>query len=207
MADTDLLKALAAVQDRLDTMKDETSFVDFDLLNEEIYGQFEPFGMMGKDQVIGLRLMPPGGRKKTMFGIENRKLVELDVVRPGRFIGYIKPNAPHHLDKMYGWWHLNGTEEFYIPINLNNGHSCLLLLEANPKDRVDTFAWYCPNCFNHLYSHTTAVGVHGLEGYWKDEAKAIANFNSDKKLRTCRECGTVHQEAYSVFDPLDKKVW
>ena len=88
MSSTDLLKTLVKVQDRLETMKDQTSFVDFDLLNEEIYGQFEPFGMMGKDQVIGLRMMPPGGRKKVMYGIEDRKLVELDVVKPGQFIGW-----------------------------------------------------------------------------------------------------------------------
>jgi hypothetical protein len=33
--------------------------------------------MMGKDQIAGLRVLPPGGREKVMYGIEDKKSVML----------------------------------------------------------------------------------------------------------------------------------
>ena len=51
------------------------SFVDFDLLSDEIYSSFHPFGMMGKDQTAGLHIMPAGGRDKVMYAIEDKKIV------------------------------------------------------------------------------------------------------------------------------------
>ena len=208
MAPQDVMRTVEAAAERLKAHDPKTaSFIDFDLLNDEMYEKFHPFAMMGKDQIAGLRVMPPGGREKVMYGIENNKSVVLDLVRPGKFIGYIPPNAPHHLTKEFGWWHLNGTEEFYFTIPLSDGNVCLIIFEANPPDRIDTFAWYCQKCLDPLHARTSKVGKVGLDGYWVDEAAAIEEFNGNEALRTCKECGTVHPLAYSVFDAPEKKVW
>ncbi len=183
------------------------SFVDFDLLDEKIYQRFYPFGMMGDDQIVGLRLMPPGGRAEPMYGLEGNKQVELDVIAPGKTFGYIPRNLPHHLPNDYGWWHLNGTEEFYFTIPLSDGNTCLVLLEANPIERVDTFAWFCQACFAPLYGRECNVGRVGLDGYWETEANAIEMFNNDDKLRTCDACRAEHPLAYSVYDSQDAKIW
>ena len=42
-----------------------------------MYEKFHPFAMMGKDQIAGLRVLPPGGREKVMYGIEDKKSVML----------------------------------------------------------------------------------------------------------------------------------
>ena len=208
MAHQDIMPAVEEASERFKVADPgAASFVDFDLLNEEVYANFRPFGMMGKDQVAGLHIMPPTGRDKIMYAIEGKKTVELDLIRPGRFIGYIAPNAPHHLTQEFGWWHLNGTEEFYFTIPLQSGDICLLIFEASPPDRVDTFAWYCQQCLEPLHACTSKVGQVGLDGYWVDEAAAVEEFNGDDRLRTCKECGAEHPLAYSVFDPIEKKVW
>ncbi len=183
------------------------SFMDFDLLNEEVYKRFHPFGMMGTDQIVALRHMPPGGRADVMYGLQSGKKITLDLIGPGKFVGFIPRNMPHHLPRDFGWWHLNGTEEFYFCIPLEDGNVCLMIFEANPLDRVDTFAWYCQQCYAPLYARECNVGRVGLDGYWETEAASVTDFNADTALRTCAACSDVHPPAYSFFDPPEEKLW
>ena len=39
----------------------------------------------------------------------------------------------------------------------------------------------------------------GLGGYYAVQEDAFAVFNSDEKVRTCKQCGTLHPVAYSIF--------
>jgi hypothetical protein len=197
----------AAIAQFQNSDPDAKSFVDFNLLTEEVYAKFWPFAMMGTDQIVGLRLMPPGGRAEPMYGLEGNRLVTLDVIDPGKMLGFIPRNVPHHLPNDYGWWHLNGTEEFYFTIPLNSGSTCLVLLEGNPVDRVDVFAWYCQSCYSPLYARDCNVGRVGLDGYWETEAAAIETFNNEEALRICANCASVHPLAFSVFDAEEAKTW
>ena len=45
----------------------------------------------------------------------------MDIVQPGKAIGFVPAGAPHHLTQDYGWWHVNDTEEIYVPVPLVNG--------------------------------------------------------------------------------------
>ena len=208
MASDQIQRTVEEAVERLRTsVSPTTSFVDFDLLNEEVYKQFHPFGMMGTDQIVALRLMPPGGRDDAMYALQGDKRITLDLIGPGKFVGFIPRNLPHHLPHDFGWWHLNGTEEFYFCIPLSDGNVCLLIFEANPIERVDTFAWYCQQCYAPLYARECNVGRVGLDGYWETKGVAVKAFNADMSLRTCTACDAVHPPAFSFFDPQEAKVW
>ena len=184
-----------------------SAFVDFDLLSEEVASKFRPFGTMGKDQIFGIRILEGGGRSKINFGLKDGHVVRLREIQPGRAFGYIPAGMPHHLTHEFGWWHANGTDEFYLCVPLVNQKVALVIFECNYPERHDGFNWYCLACYRPLHQRQVNIGRVGLEGYWEAEAAAIKEFNADLELRTCKGCGALHPLAYSVFAPENEKVW
>jgi hypothetical protein len=183
------------------------AFLDFDFLNDQAVKQFTPFGRMGKDQIFGIRILGGGGRIKQLYGLPQGRPVRMKELQPGKALGYIPAGLAHHLTHEFGWWHVNGADEFYLGVPITDGRIALVIFEAIFPERVDWFNWYCLKCFAPLHGSAVNIGRVGLEGYWKAESAAVATFNADEKLRTCKACGTVHPLAYSVFDSPDKKPW
>jgi hypothetical protein len=68
---------------------------------------------------------------------------------------------------------------------------------AYTKDAIE---WICPKCATELARFEVATGREGWERFWEEEARRVAEFNADKKLRTCRACGFEHPLAFK-FDP------
>ncbi len=182
-------------------------FVDLDFLDDEAVARFAPFGMMGKDQIFGVRILGGGGRSKELYGLVDRRPKKIRELQPGKALGYIPAGLPHHLTYEFGWWHVNGADEFYVGLPMTDGRVALLIFEATFPDRVDLFNWYCLQCFTQIHSSAVNIGRVGLKGYWQAEAVAVAEFNANPKLRTCSKCSDVHPLAYSVFDSPDKKNW
>jgi RNase P subunit RPR2 len=60
----------------------------------------------------------------------------------------------------------------------------------------DMFAWYCKECVTLLYCHVHETGTHGFETFWPAENEAVRTFNTEPKLRRCRNCGTEHPLGY-----------
>jgi hypothetical protein len=86
---------------------------------------------------------------------------------------------------------LGPGDTVYIPAGVPSrvvpdGEVVQLRLKAEPPPK-EAVAWYCAGC---------GALVHGREldepiaqrGWWR----AVAEFNSDPSLRTCRGCGAVH---------------
>jgi hypothetical protein len=184
-----------------------SAFLALDLLNEEVTRKFQPFGYLGKDLIFGIRILERSGRSKTNLGLEKGRPVQQPVFQPGKAFGYIPAGMPHRLTHEFGWWHVNGADEFYLVTPLVNGKMALLIFEAKFPERNDKFDWYCPQCYELLHGREVNIGRVGLEGYWVAEAAAIEEFNADPQLRACRRCGTLHPLAYSVFAPEEEKVW
>ena len=187
---------------------DAAGFLDLDLLSEEAVKGFAPFGYLGKDLIFGVRVLGGGGtRIKQLYGLVDGRPLRMTELRPGKSFGYIPKGLPHHLTHEFGWWHVNGADEFYFATPLVDGRVALVIFEASFPERYDGFNWYCLSCFAPLHQSSVNIGRVGLEGYWKAEAAAVAEFNGDASLRRCKGCGAEHPFAYSVWDAPDKKTW
>jgi hypothetical protein len=186
---------------------DVKGFIDFDLLSEEVARRFSAFEYVGKDHIMGIRMLGSKGRPNIMYGLQRGRPEVLDIVRPGKAFGYVPAGVPHHLTQDYGWWHVNDTEELYLPIPTQANQIAFVILESVYPDRHDRFQWYCLNCYRFLHERRVNTGRVGIEGYWEAEAAAVKEFNEDVRLRTCKGCGAVHPLAYSFWDPSKEDLW
>ena len=62
----------------------------------------------------------------------------------------------------------------------------LVIERRRKQEELDSVAWFCENCGHTLYK----------ADYWRDEnvrnnKHIIRDFNADKAMRTCKQCGTV----------------
>ncbi len=185
----------------------QANWVDFDLLGDEAVKQFSAFARLGKDHLMGIRMLNGAGRPNVMYGLRSGKPEVMDIVQPGKAIGFVPAGAAHHLTQDYGWWHVNDADEIYIPVPLTNGVLAFVILEATFANRWDKFQWYCLECFTFLHERRVHTGRVGMEGYWEAEAAAVAEFNADPERRTCPNCQTVHPLAYSFWEPGKEDLW
>lgn len=183
------------------------NFVDVNLFDERHLRKFSGFMPWGKDHMLGIRLLKGQSRPNIMLGLRDGKTLPLDIIRPGECMGFLPAGLPHHLTGDYGWWHINTTDEIYIPVTRTDGIVAFVILESLFDDRYDQFVWYCTTCYKRLYGREVNTGRVGIDGYWKAERAAIDAFNSEERLRVCSDCGTVHPKAYSFFSPEEDKVW
>ena len=86
-----------------------------------------------------------------MYGLRSGRPEVMDIVQPGKAIGFVPAGASHHLTQDYGWWHVNDADEIYIPVPLTTGVLAFVILEATFADRWDKFQWYCLNCYTFLH--------------------------------------------------------
>jgi len=183
------------------------NWVDFDLLGNGAARQFSAFDRLGKDHLMGIRMLGGAGRPNVMYGLRHGHPEVMDIVQPGKAFGFVPAGAAHHLTQDYGWWHVNDTEEIYIPVPLVNGALAFVILEATFADRWDKFQWYCLSCYTFLHQRKVNTGRVGMAGYWEAEAAAVTEFNEDLERRTCRNCGAVHPLAYSFWQPGKEGLW
>jgi hypothetical protein len=185
----------------------QANWVDFDLLGEEAARQFSAFERLGKDHLMGIRMLNGTGRPNVMYGLRSGRPEVMDIVQPGKAIGFVPAGAAHHLTQDYGWWHVNDADEIYIPVPLTNGVLAFVILEATFANRWDKFQWYCLDCFTFLHERRVHTGRVGMQGYWEAEAAAVTEFNADLERRTCPNCQTVHPLAYSFWEPGKEDLW
>jgi hypothetical protein len=183
------------------------NWVDFDLLGAEAAKQFSAFERLGKDHLMGIRMLNGAGRPNVMYGLRGGRPEVMDIVQPGKAIGFVPAGASHHLTQDYGWWHVNDADEIYIPVPLTNGVLAFVILEATFADRWDKFQWYCLECYTFLHERRVNTGRVGMPGYWEAEAAAVTEFNADVERRTCPTCKTVHPLAYSFWAPGKEDLW
>ena len=179
-------------------LKGATTVMDFASKDAELrYRSFYPVGEM----LLGLRFrdLSPGAAK-TQLG-RNFKIIDGKIVVEERAnIMFVRPLVPHHSEHGYGFWHVNDEQEMTLNLRLSETRGVTVLCEGFPKKgRHDRFAWYCLECLEPLYMREVETGRVGLPGFYAVEDEAFRTFNGDEKLRTCRNCGTVHPLAYSIF--------
>lgn len=196
----------AAEQFQADQPK-AVNWVDFNLLGEEAIKQFSAFERIGKHHLMGIRLLGGTGRPNVMYGLRSGQPEVMDIVQPGKAIGFVPAGAPHHLTQDYGWWHVNDTEELYLPVPLVNGKLAFVILESTFPERWDYFQWYCLKCYTFLHERKVNTGRVGMEGYWAAESAAVKEFNEDLERRTCPSCKTLHPPAYSFWEPGKEDLW
>lgn len=186
---------------------DLLNFVDVNFFDERHLRKFSGFMPWGRHHMLGIRLLSETGRPNIMYGLRGGRPVPLDILRPGERMGFLPAELPHHLTGDYGWWHINTTEEIYIPVRRSDDKIAFVIVEALFDDRYDFFVWYCPACYRRLFGREVNTGRVGIDGYWKAERDAIQEFNGDERHRRCPDCGTIHPKAYSFFSPEEEKVW
>ncbi|MBI3949059.1 MAG: hypothetical protein HY314_01185 [Acidobacteria bacterium] len=185
----------------------QSSFVEVDLFDASDVAKFSDFALWGQHHAMGIRMLSPGGRDNVMYAMGSNGPKVIDIVKPGRAIGFLPAGVPHHLTGDFGWWHVNSTDEIYIPVTLADGRIAFVILEAQMPDRIDKFQWYCQSCHHRLFEREVETGKVGIDGYWKAERAAIEQFNRDERLRSCSQCGAVHPLAYSFFAHESEKNW
>ena len=183
------------------------NWVDFDLLGDAAIKQYSAFERLGKDHLMGIRMLNGAGRPNIMYGLSHGRPDVMDIVQPGKAIGFVPAGAPHHLTQDYGWWHVNDADEVYIPVPLVNGALAFVILESTFAERWDKFQWYCLNCYTFLHERRVNTGRVGMEGYWEAESAAVGEFNEDLERRTCPKCKTLHPLAYSFWEPDKGDLW
>lgn len=169
-----------------------------DFLSDLTRLKYQGFLPLHNDHIMGLRYLK--GARPAVQVMTEQGVVSSDLAYPGEAMNVLPALVPHTVRGLYGYWHINEEDELTIPIPLNNGDSVVVLLEGMPKaGRWDRFTQFCRTCRNKIHEHGVKTGEVGIAGFWKAEEQAVAEFNRDPKLRTCRECGTVNRHAYSYF--------
>lgn len=64
----------------------------------------------------------------------------------------------------------------------------LVIEKTREENEQDSFVWYCPKCGHMLYKES--FHLTNIETQVK---MAIDHFNSKPEIKTCSECGTVHE--------------
>lgn len=186
---------------------DFLDFVPVNFFEPRDIRKFTGFMPWGRHHMMGIRLLGAEGRPSIMYGVGPDGPKKLDILNPGEKMGFLPAELPHHLTHDYGWWHINTTDEIYIPVTLKDGRIAFVIVEANFPDRYDSFVWYCQDCYSLLFRKEVNTGRVGIDGYWKAERDAVAEFNSIDERRRCNNCGAAHPRGYSFFSPESEKTW
>ena len=178
----------------------KAALMTMDLMSEESKLRYRSFYPCG-DMLIGLRYAEPNPDRRGFKPGLSLKIIDNKIVaEPRRDVQFTPPLIPHHAEHVYGFWHINDQQEMVLNMKLGDERRLTVLIEGFPeRGRLDRFAWFCLNCCNPLYMAQVETAKVGLPGYYAVQEDAFEVFNSDEKVRTCSECGTVHPVAYSIF--------
>jgi hypothetical protein len=186
---------------------------DWDFLDEKIIRKFSGFRPVG-DNIYGIRAIshdtPDGfgeGRKGTTDLVKTRKNFEIgpngvvEVARTPFMIHVTLAGTPHHIQHMFGYWHINDKDEIIIPLPATDtAPAHLLIVMGHPVgNECDRMAWYCERCTGLVFMREYVTGTLGFQGLWPFERAAIAEYNTDVRHRTCGDCGHVNPLGYSGF--------
>jgi len=192
---------------------------DWDFLNERIVANFSAFRPVG-DQVYGLHPLKfdaNGHMKGPLQMAFCRRTLELgphgirEQMRSQQLpnspaIGIAFAGTPHHVEGLFGYWHINDKDEVYVasPPGANDP-SCLVIVMPHPKgNETDRFAWYCERCTNMVFMRECVTGRDGFARFWPAERAAVREYNSDLKNRTCWNCGHVNPFGYVAMAHFDR---
>ena len=190
--------------DSYNLMKDlvgrQAALLTMDLMSDESKLRYRSFYPCG-DMLIGLRYYEPKPGQKSFKPGRSLKIMNGKIVsEPRQDVQFTPPMVPHHAEYVYGFWHINEEQEMVMNLKLDNERRLTVLIEGFPeRGRIDRFAWFCLDCLNPLYVAEVETARVGLPGYYAVQEDAFDVFNSDEKVRTCSECGSVHPVAYSIF--------
>jgi hypothetical protein len=190
---------------------------DWDFFEDKIVAKFSTFRHVGQN----------------IFGIRRRAINRTEIIDPrkGNVSGALelgptgimlvphKPlevhvttgGTPHRVQHSFGFWHVNDMDELYLPLPSEAGDPfghMVVIQEAPVGNEGESFAWYCENCLTLLWELRYRTGEFGLQGFWKAEERAVRDYNSDAKHRSCPECGHLNPMGYcwnSAKDTEDER--
>jgi 3-hydroxyanthranilate 3,4-dioxygenase len=107
--------------------------------------------------------------------------------RGNAYLSIMTPAGPRRVDLNEGAIFLLPPRVRHSPQRPEAGSLCLLVERTRPKELLDGFEWFCPNC--HHLLHRVEVHVSDLG---KQLPQAFDAFHADTARRTCKRCGTLH---------------
>lgn len=142
------------------------------------------------DEPLGLWEKVDGG----VIKIPN-KPVMLHIIPAGR---------AHHIDHLFGYWHLCEADKFFVrKMHGNEVFYALVVGGMKTAYRRDTIAWLCPSCGTELESHTLDTGARRWSKFLDEQLRLVRQFNEQDERRHCQKCGTNHPKAYGLQPDSD----
>ena len=189
---------------------------DWDFLADEVIGKFSTFRTVGQN----------------IYGIRRRAISRTDVIDPRKgnvadvvvlgpkgivslphqplHVQVTTAGTPHRVTHSFGYWHVNDMDEVYLPLPHIEGDTFghfLVIMQTPTGKEGESFAWYCRDCLTLHYELRYRTGAFGLQGFWKAEERAVRDYNSDPKNRTCPECGTINPLGYYIVLHVEVSLW
>jgi hypothetical protein len=179
---------------------------DWDFLDEKVVSKFAMFREVGQN----------------IYGVHRRAITDTEILDPkkGNIADALElgPNGivkfqfrplhihvttggtPHRVPHSMGFWHINDMDEIYLPLPSPAGDALghfLLIMQTPKGNEGESVAWYCEKCLTLLFERYYRTGELGLDGLFKSSERAMREYNTDPKLRTCPECGHLNHMAYA----------
>ena len=193
---------------------------DWNFLQENVIQKFFGFRPVG-DNVYGARsitLDAPsslGGPKKgPMDLVKTRRNFEIgpkgvvQVARDPLSVHVTLAGTPHHTEFLFGYWHINDTDEIIIslpPAGPEQPAHLAIVMGFPREGETDRMAWYCEQCTSLVFMRELHTGHAGFSKFWPWEKASVAEYNADEKIRICAECGHVNSVGYSAFPNHDSE--
>jgi hypothetical protein len=177
---------------------------DWDFLDERIVAKFTMFRTIGQN-VFGIRRHAISDTEivdmtkhstTTLFELGPRGIIA-PPFEPMR-LHVTNGGTPHRVPHSMGYWHINDMDELYLPLPSAPGdplgHNVIIM--QNPTGREgESWAWYCDACLTLLFERHHCTGTYGMD--FKISERAVREYNSDPRHRTCPECGHVNPVGYN----------
>jgi hypothetical protein len=171
---------------------------------EDLKKYLTGFQVLGEN-FIGIRKRKLSDPTAKTYQIGPKGVIESRQEMAGMHVIY--GGTPHHTRGTFGYWHINDVDEIYFrmpSVEQDEITVCILMRVPKPGER-DMFAWYCRECSTllHCFVYPSGDKNEGIQGIWRAEAAAVAEFNGDPRLRRCIECGAEHPLGYRFWAPLN----
>jgi len=191
---------------------------DWDFLAEKVLPRFMGFRPVG-DNVYGIREIVMEAPKTAedlkgsgpVIAVKHRRHLEIGpngvtVINRKPLVAHLTlAGTPHHTEFVYGYWHINDMDEISIDLpSIEEQPGYVLLIQGHPKGKeADRIAWYCEKCTALVHMSELVTGSVGFREFWTWEKRAVRDYNSDPKLRTCPDCGHLNAVGYCAFATND----
>lgn len=191
---------------------------DWDLLGEKlmrkIYAGFVPVG----DNIFGVRPITHetpntvGASRglldlvKTARSFEIGPKGKIELVREPFTAAVTVSGTPHHVEHLFGYWHINDKDEIVLPLPppAPDEPGYLFVIMGVPKrNETDRIAWYCDRCTSLVFLRELRTGQVNFEKFWSWERATVREYNGDPAYRTCPECGFVNPIGFCAFHTWD----